>query len=145
MILPDVDLLIYAFYEPAPEHPVYSSWLNEIRRTGEDLLLPSAVLTGFLRIVTNPRIIDVPPSTATALSFVAALRSHPGSREVSDVQTVWQRFHHLVAGDSQIRGNLVPDAYLAAIAISHGARLATRDRGFARFPGLKWFDPATGP
>ncbi len=47
----------------------------------------------------------------------------------------------LVADDPQVRANLVPDAYLAAVAITHNARIATRDRGFARFPGLRWFDP----
>ena len=143
MILPHVNLLIYSFYEPAPEHAVYASWLAEIRRSG-DLLLPSVVLTGFLRIVTNPRVIAVPPPTAQATLFVTALRNGPGAREVVDERTVWRSFDHLVDGDPQIRANLIPDAVLAAIAISHGARLATHDRGFARFPGLRWFDPAAG-
>lgn len=144
MILPDVNILVYAFYRPAPEHAVYSTWLNGIRWTGSDLLLPTIVLTGFLRIVTNPRVIENPPSTARAMSFVAALRAGVGAREVSDEAMVWRRFGDLVDGDAQIRGNLVPDAFLAAIAISQGASVATRDRGFARFPGLRWFDPAAG-
>lgn len=144
MILPDVNVLIYAYYRPAPEHAAYSAWLNEIRSTRQDLLLPTSVLTGFLRIVTNPRVIENAPSTALALSFVTALLSGAGAREVSDEAAVWRRFGELVDGDEQIRGNLVPDAFLAAIALSHGATVATRDRGFARFPGLRWFDPAAG-
>ena len=144
MILPDVNVLIYAYYRPAPEHAAYSAWLNEIRLTRQDLLLPTSVLTGFLRIVTNPRVIENAPSTALALSFVPALLSGDGAREVSDEAAVWRRFGELVDGDEQIRGNLVPDAFLAAIALSHGATVATRDRGFARFPGLRWFDPAAG-
>ncbi len=144
MILPDVNLLIYAFHRKAPEHAVYSAWLNEVRSTGRDLLLPAPVLIGFLRIVTNPRVIEAPPSTAHALSFVTALRSGAGAREVTDEPAVWRCFAGVVDGDQQIRGNLVPDAYLAAVAISHGAMVATRDRGFARFPGLRWFDPAFG-
>lgn len=143
MILPDVNVLIYAYYAPAPEHRVYSTWLNQVRAIGEDLLLPATVLTGFLRIVTNPRVVEQPPSTAEAMSFVATLRSGAGARDVTDEAAVWRRFEALIAGDEQIRGNLVPDAFLAAIALSHGATVATHDRGFARFPGLRWFDPAT--
>lgn len=142
MILPDVNVLIYSYYAPASEHTAYSSWLNEVRASGEELLLPVTVLSAFLRIVTNPRVIDAPPSTVQAMSFVTALRSGPGTREVTDETAVWRRLETLIAGDDGIRGNLLPDAFLAAIALSHGATVATRDRGFARFPGLRWFDPA---
>ena len=55
----------------------------------------------------------------------------------------WRVFYDLAANDPQIRANLVPDAWLAALAISHDARLATTDRGFARFPGLELVDPRT--
>ena len=58
-----------------------------------------------------------------------------------DHESVWAAFDRMVSGDNQIRGTMVPNAYLAAVAISQKARLATRDRGFARFPGLNWFDP----
>jgi toxin-antitoxin system PIN domain toxin len=144
VILPDVNVLIYAYYGPAPEHSVYARWLNDVRSTGSELLLPTTVLTGFLRIVTNSRVIENAPSTAEAMSFVVALRSGAGAREVTDESAVWRRLGELVDGDQQIRGNLVPDAFLAAIAISHGATVATRDRGYARFPRLRWFDPAVG-
>lgn len=144
MILPDVNILIYAYYAPAPEHPVYSSWLNGVRSAGNDLLLPAVVLTGFLRIVTSSRVIQNAPSAAEATSFVTALRSGRGAREVTDEASIWRCFGELVDDDDQIRGSLVPDAFLAAVAISHGATLATRNRGFARFPGLRWFDPAAG-
>ena len=76
------------------------------------------------------------------MASVSALRSGQGAREVVDESAVWLRFEARIAGDAQIRGNLLPDAFLAAIALSHGATVATDDRGFARFPGLRWFDPA---
>ena len=57
----------------------------------------------------------------------------------------WEVLGRFVAGDKAIRGNLIPDAHLAATAVAHGCRLATTDRGFARYPGLRWFDPATAP
>ncbi len=56
--------------------------------------------------------------------------------------SVWANFAVLVNDDTQLRGNLLPDAWLAALAKAHGCRLATADRGFARFAGLDWFDPA---
>jgi len=142
VILPDVNVLIHAFYEHADQHQVYANWLQKARSDGEELLLPDSVLLGFLRIVTSPRIYQDPAPTAAALAFVSVLRRGRRARVVEDLGSVWSAFDRLVAEDRQIKGNLVPDAYIAAVAISHKARVATRDRGFSRFPGLSWFDPA---
>jgi len=72
--------------------------------------------------------------------FHGALRRGRRARVVEDLGSVWSAFDGLVA-NRQIKGIYVPDSYVAAVAISHKARLATRDRGFSRFPGLSWFDP----
>lgn len=141
MILPDVNVLIYAFYEHADRHQVYADWLNAVRSGGEDLLLPDSVLLGFLRIVTSPRIYQDPAPMAAALTFTSVLRRGRRARVVEDLESVWSAFASFTADDRQIKGNLVPDAYLAAVAVSHKAQVATRDRGFSRFPGLRWFDP----
>ncbi len=141
MILPDINVLIHAFYEHADHHQVYAGWLNRTRSDREELLLPDSVLLGFLRIASSPRIYQDPAPMAAALAFTSALRRGRWARVVEDLESVWSAFDHLVADDRQIRGNLVPDAYIAAVAISHKARVATRDRGFSRFPGLSWFDP----
>lgn len=143
MILPDVNVLIYAFYEHADQHQVYADWLNQARSDGEELLLPDSVLLGFLRIVTSPRIYQDPAPMSAALAFASALRSGRRARTVEDLGSVWSAFERLVASDRQIKGNLVPDAHIAAVAISHKAQVATRDRGFSRFPGLNWFDPGS--
>ena len=142
MILPDVNVLIYAFHEQADQHQVYAGWLNNARYEGEELLFPDSVLLGFLRIVTSPRIYDLPAPIDQALAFASALRRGRRARVVEDLGSVWSAFERLVARDRQIKGNLVPDAYIAAVAISHKARVATRDRGYSRFSGLSWFDPA---
>jgi len=142
VILPDVNVLIYAFHEQADQHQVYAGWLNNARYEGEELLFPDSVLLGFLRIVTSPRIYDLPAPIDQALAFASALRRGRRARVVEDLGSVWSAFDRLVARDRQIKGNLVPDAYIAAVAISHKARVATRDRGFSRFSGLSWFDPA---
>jgi toxin-antitoxin system PIN domain toxin len=141
VILPDVSVLIYAFYEHADRHRVYADWLTKSRAEGEELLFPDSVLLGFIRIITSHRVYQLPAPIDQALAFTSALRRGRRARVVEDNASVWSAFDSLVAKDRQIKGNLVPDAYIAAVAISHKARVATRDRGFSRFPGLKWFDP----
>jgi toxin-antitoxin system PIN domain toxin len=142
MILPDVNVLVYAFRESAKEHAIYARWLHSVRQEGEELLLPDAVLAGFLRVATHTGIPLPAASMHRALAFVSILRSDPNTREIDNTDAVWAQFDRLAADDIGVKGNVVPDAYLAAVAISHKARIATRDRGFGRFPGLRWFDPA---
>lgn len=141
MILCDVNVLVYAFRDDAPEHSRYGPWLRETAAGLEPLLLCDAALSGFVRIVTHPSIADPPAPTARAVAFVRWLAESPGARWASSGPAVWDAFDAL-ATDRMIRGNLVPDAYLAAVAAAFGARIATADRGFARFPGVRWFDPA---
>lgn len=141
MILPDVNVLVHAFRESSEDHELYGRWLGEAT-LHEDLLLPDAVVIGFIRIVTNRAVAQPPVTTTQAFAFVDALRHAAWVRTSLGSRIVLDRLRELCANDPGIRGNLVPDAYLAATALAHDARLATRDRGFARFPGLRWFDPA---
>lgn len=141
MIIPDVNVLVYAFRREAEQHERYAKWLTRLVAGEDELALPEAVLTGFVRIVTNPRILAVPAPTVDALRFVEVLRSGPRALPCPATNTTWNRFAELAATDRQIRGNLVPDAWIAALAASHGGSVATADRGFARF-GVSWFDPA---
>lgn len=141
MILPDVNVLVYAFHGDALDHRTYATWLNQVVADGEKLLLPDAVLTGFVRIVTDRRIYSAPAPVAAAMAFVLALRRQAAG--LDEGVAVWQRLERLTATDRNITGKVLPDAYLAAVALSHQARLATRDAGFGRFPGLRFFDPAT--
>jgi len=143
VILPDVNVLVHAFRESAPEHLAYSAWLNRTRQQGAKLLLPDAVLVGFMRVVTHPGIGFPMVTIDRASAFVSELRAGPNAHDIDDVAAVWTQLDRFIADDRGVRGNVVPDAYLAAVAISHRARIATRDRGFARFPGLQLFDPAT--
>lgn len=144
MIVPDVNVLVYAFRRESEHHERYAAWLNERAAGPDELGLVDPVLLGFLRIVTNPRIYSPPETTLTALEFVDALRAARRARSLVANDATWARFRGVVETDRQVRANLVPDAWLAAVTIAHGARLATADRGFARFETLDWFDPATG-
>jgi len=141
VILPDVNVLAYAYRREAERHERYAEWLTDVVGGAEELALAEAALTGFVRIVTHPRIMVDPAPTPDALRFVASLRAATRARRLAATDATWALMSTWSAGDPQLRANLVPDAWLAALACSHGARLATADRGFARYPGLDWFDP----
>jgi len=141
VILPDVNVLVYAYRREAPDHERYAAWLDDLVRGGDDLALTDVVLTGFVRVVTNPRIVAAPAPTAEALAFVDALRRARRARWLPPTAAAWSRFGRIVAADPQVRANLVPVGWLAALALTHGCRLATADRGVARYEGLDWFTP----
>lgn len=98
------------------------------------------ILSGFLRVITNARAFDPPMALERALAAADALRSRPNCVVVSPGQRHWEIFSRLclVAG---VKGNLVPDAYLAALAIESGSEWITTDRDYARFPDLRWRHP----
>lgn len=141
MILPDVNVLLYAAHRDFEQHRAYAEWLTTVLAGPEEVGLADLALTGCLRVLTSSRVFADPFPPGRAVDFVTALRAARASRPVGSSAATWDRFGLLVTGDPGIRGNLVPDAWLAALALSHGARLATADRGFGRFPGLQHFDP----
>lgn len=145
IVLPDVNVLVYAFRREHPLHAEYAAWLADLVGGADEVGLTEGTLAGFLRIVTNARIYADPAPTADALAFVGAVRRSARSRWVSVTETVWTTFVVLAGADWHVRANLIPDAWLAALALAHGCRLATADRGFARFDGLEWFDPVRRP
>lgn len=140
MILPDVNVLVYAFRREAVDHDRYASWLSATLVRSE-LALVESVLLGMIRIVTSPKIMVDPAPTSVALRFVDVLLTAPRARQLAPTAATWERLRAIAARDELVRGPLVPDAWLAALALSHGCRLATADRGFARFEGLDWFVP----
>ncbi|MDE0269368.1 MAG: PIN domain-containing protein [Acidimicrobiaceae bacterium] len=142
MIIPDVNILVYAFHADAVEHDLCAKWLNAVLGEPVQLGLVDAVLTGFLRVVTNQRIFTDAATMKAALLFTDILRSAPRSQPVLPTDATWDQFAMFAERDPFIVGNLVPDAWIAALAITNSARVATADTGFARFEGLSWFNPA---
>lgn len=140
MFLLDVNVLVYAHRSDRPEHPATASWLREVVEGDEAFGLTDLVLSGFLRIVTHPRIFEVPSPLATALEFVRELRERPNRVDVRPGARHWNLFVSLCE-QVGAKGNLVADAYLAALAIESGSEWVTTDRDFARFPGLRWRHP----
>ncbi len=140
MLLPDVNVLIYAFRSSTQDHARYRSWLQTAIDAEEPFGLSDLVLSGFLRVATHPRIFDPPASLEDALTFADVLRSVPNAVRLTPGERHWDLFVRSCR-DGGARGNLVADAFLAALAIESGSELITTDRDFARFPGLRWRHP----
>ena len=140
MILPDVNVLVYAYNDQAPGHQRYKAWLEDLIHGDESYGTADIVLSGFLRIVTNPRVFNPPSSVDGALAFADRVRHAPNSVPITPGLRHWSIFTGLCRSSS-VRGNLVADAYLAALAIESGSEWITMDGDFARFAGLRWRRP----
>jgi toxin-antitoxin system PIN domain toxin len=140
VILCDVNVLVYAFRTDVRDHGSYAAWLNDEVASPSAYGVSPLVLSGFVRVVTHPRVFVEPTAVTTALDFCRALSEHPNAVTLAPGERHWTIFDTLCR-DADARGNLVPDAFLAALAIEHGAELITTDRDFARFRALRWRHP----
>lgn len=141
MLFLDVNIcLLGLFPDSTPEAEAVSGWLDAAVAGSEPIGISDVVLASMIRIATNSRIYAVPSSVPDAIAFADALRSAPTAVRVAPGPGHWPLFTRTLL-DLGLRANHVPDAYLAALAIEHGARFVTRDRGFRRFPGLPVLDP----
>lgn len=140
MIACDVNVLVHAHNTDEPRHEAYRGWLQEAVNGPEPFGLPSMVSSGFLRVVTHPRVLARPLAPSAALDLIEALRAGPAVVPMEPGARHWTVFADLCRAVSA-RGNTVPDAYLAALAIEHGCAWRSADRGFARFPGLRYRHP----
>ena len=140
MVLPDINVLIYAHREDSPEHDRYAEWLMTLANGASPFALSSFTLAGFLRLVTNPRIFQPATPMDQALAFCRQLIARPAASMIQPGQRHWQIIVELIER-AGVHGAMVSDAYLAALAIEHDCELVTTDRDFARFPNLRWRHP----
>jgi toxin-antitoxin system PIN domain toxin len=140
MVLPDVNILVYAYAASVPDHGRYLAWLEQVVNGDAAYGMADIVLSGFLRIVTNPRVFDPPSGIEDAFGFVDRVRQAPNCVSIAPGSRHWQIFSGLCRSGA-VRGNIVPDAYLAALAIESGSEWITNDGDYARFPGLRWRRP----
>ena len=140
MLIPDINVLVYARREDSVDHARYLDWLERALSGVEPVGLVTPVMAGFLRVVTNPRVFAQPTSIEDALVFVEAVLDTPASVVPSPSARQSGIFFE-VCRKVGAKGNVVPDAWLAATAIDLDATLVTADRGFARFAGLRWRHP----
>ena len=140
MQLVDVNVLVYAHRKDSQDHDRYRAWLETWMDSDSAFGVSDLVLSGFVRVVTHPRVFKRPTPTDLALEFATAIRSRPNCVPIAPSSRHWEIFVRL-CGDVTARGNLVPDAYLAALAIESGSEWISTDRDYSRFPRLNWRHP----
>ncbi|MDE0189014.1 MAG: type II toxin-antitoxin system VapC family toxin [bacterium] len=141
MLLPDVNVLVYSHVEDSTvDHAAYATWITSLATGPEPFALSVLVLSGFVRIVTNPRVFDPPSTLDTSFAFVSSLVERPKARLVGPGPDHLEIFERLCR-QSGASGKLVADAQHAAVAIEHGCTMVSTDSDFNRFPGLRWRHP----
>ncbi len=135
-----MNVLVYAFREDAPDHRRYREWLAAAIGSESAFGVSDIVLSGFVRVVTHPSVFNQPAPTARALEFAQSLRDRPNAVAIAPGAAHWQIFSRLCR-EVGAKGNLVADAFLAALAIESGSEWITADRDYSRFPGLHWRHP----
>ncbi|MGD1068200.1 MAG: TA system VapC family ribonuclease toxin [Vulcanimicrobiaceae bacterium] len=140
MILIDANLLVYAFDRRSPWYEQARMWLTGLLEGADPVGLASSTIVTFVRLATDPRIYAEPLTIDDAIAAIDALATIdtvslviPGPRHYSILRDV------LLA--SRATRNLVPDAALAALAIEHGATIATNDHDFDRFRAARVIYP----
>jgi uncharacterized protein len=140
MILLDVNILVYAHREDAERHVEFKTWLESAMTAPGGVAVSDLVLSGCLRVITHPKVFKDPTPLDKALEFIEDFRFRDEVKLLAPGPGHWSIFTNLCRR-AEAKGNLVPDAYHAALAIELGCEWITADRGFSRFRGLKWRHP----
>jgi hypothetical protein len=140
VILVDANILVYAHLSLSPQHGRANRWLDEKLNASTRVGMPWASLLGFLRIVTNRHVVRPPEPVSGAWAQVEAWLECPVVWIPSPTERHRDVLNSFFSAGLE-GGNTIPDAHLAALAIEHGLTLCSSDRGFSRFPGLRWENP----
>lgn len=136
MVLLDVNVVVTAMRADAPRHREIKTYVERLRQAPEPFGVSDLILSGALRVLTHPRVFVPPTPASDARAYVQAIRSTPNAIVVSPGPRHWELFIDLLERSGAI-GNLVPDAWHAALAIEHGCEWISDDTDFSRFPGLR--------
>ena len=140
MILLDANVLLYAYDATGPRHEAARAWLGQALTGETDVRVGVTTVLAFIRIATDPRVFERPMEPAQAIGIMAGILARPNVSLATPGDRHWALLAE-VAASGQARGPMLMDAHLAAMALEHGAALATSDRDFRRFPGLRIVDP----
>lgn len=143
MIIPDINLLVYAYNAADPRHEAAKGWWEDLMNGRQPVGLPWLVVAGFIRLMTNPRVLMTPMRVGEATQCA---RTWVNRRQVVVVHP-GARFGYLFLDfldKAGAAGNLTTDAYLAALAVEHQAEVHSNDSDFSRFGGLRWKNPLSG-
>lgn len=144
MIVPDVNLLLYAHHRVFAQQPAAQRWWEGLLAGSEEVGLPSVVIFGFVRIGTSARVFERPMTVDDAVSRVREWLLRPNVRRLDPGPAHLDIAFDLlrVAGAG---GNLTTDAQIAALAIESGAEIHSADTDFMRFPHVRWRNPLAPP
>jgi hypothetical protein len=140
MLIPDVNILVYVYNSNSPHHERARAWWETTLQQPLPVGLPWAVAVGFIHVMTQRGILANPMPVAEAIGRVRSWLDHPRVRIVTPGERHAEILFDLLL-DLGVAGNLAYDAHLAALAIEYQAELVSTDTDFARFPGLRWFNP----
>jgi len=140
MFLFDINIYIYAHREDIPEHNKYKEYLENILSSNETSGYSTLALSGFLRIVTHPKIFSLPTDLKTAINFTKCITERQNSIPINPGPKHWKIFLELCE-KSSAKGNLIPDAFFAALSIESGCVWLTTDRDYSRFDNLNCIHP----
>jgi len=140
MVLPDLNLLLYAYNPHVSGHSRAKKWWEEVHHEGRIVLLPHEITFGFVRILTNPKLKEASVPLEVTQGVVDRWLALLNTRVILPDGDHYRRVMKLMR-DSHSRGAILSDAILASYAIHHGAELHSNDTDFARFPDLKWCNP----
>jgi toxin-antitoxin system PIN domain toxin len=140
VILPDVNVLIYAFRSDTPHHALCRQWLGNVVQNDAQFGISPLTLAAVVRITTNPHVFREPSALSEAFAFCDSLLTQPHCDTVEPRARHWDIFRRLCR-ETETRGPRITDAWFAALAIEHGCTWITLDRDYARFPGLNRQEP----
>jgi uncharacterized protein len=143
MIVPDINLLIYAYDQDSIFHVKAARWWQDHLSGTEPVGLLHVVAFGFLCVVTNARVFQNPMTVREAAGHIRSWLQQPVVQILQSGPTHFEQVLTLLE-NLGTAGNLVTDAQIAAVAIEHNAVLHSADGDFARLPGLRWHNPITG-
>lgn len=143
MIVPDINLLVYAYNRDAPHHANARTWWEDLLNSDTPVALPWVSVLGFVRLMTHRAVLTMPLVPAQAVGHAREWMMRPNVEPLEPGERHLDILDHLL-GVVGAGGNLATDAHLAALAIEYQAELCSNDTDFARFPGLRWRNPLQG-
>ena len=140
MIVPDLNLLVYAYNDGAPNHKSARRWWEDLVNGTERVGVPWVVSTGFVRLMTHPSVLVRPAAATKAVDYVREWFRFPHVAPVNPGAEHLDLLRRNLAA-AGVGANLVTDSHIAAVAMEYQAEVHSNDTDFSRFPGLRWRNP----
>ncbi len=140
MILIDANILLYAEDAACEQNKIIQPWWDDLLSSDTRTCLSWEVINAFIRIATNKKIYQKPLPLAEAIARINSWLTQPNIEIVTPLTNHWEIFQTMMKS-GQTTGNLITDAHLATLAITHGCTLYSTDVDFSRFSKLKWVNP----